>query len=161
MPHARSKNLCINASRTARKNTRKYNRQADSGKVGRRSRPTVTRCRLPVVKEIPGAHSGGATPVPIPNTTVKPAAAMILQSRESSSAPGYEKTPREIGAFWVTTSVEEIKGFRWYLVIIMDTKTKVFSVRVSENDTRDEILKKLAVVTRKIQKWKMDECGGW
>jgi len=69
--------------------------------------------------------------------------------------------PREIGAFWVTTSVEEIKGFRWYLVIIMDTKTKVFSVRVSENDTRDEILKKLAVVTRKIQKWKMDECGGW
>ena len=40
------------------------------------------------IELIPGANSSGATPVPIPNTTVKPAAAMVLRKRESSSVPG-------------------------------------------------------------------------
>ena len=36
----------------------------------------------------PGDHTRGATPVPIPNTAVKPAGPMIVQSRESRSSPG-------------------------------------------------------------------------
>ena len=42
----------------------------------------------------PGDHTRGATPVPIPNTAVKPAGPMIVQSRESRSSPGpYFKKP--------------------------------------------------------------------
>ena len=40
------------------------------------------------VGRFPGDHTCGATPVPIPNTAVKPAGPMIVQSRESRSSPG-------------------------------------------------------------------------
>lgn len=42
----------------------------------------------PPAGRIPGDHTCGATPVPIPNTAVKPAGPMIVQSRESRSSPG-------------------------------------------------------------------------
>ena len=40
-----------------------------------------------------GDHSAGVTPVPIPNTAVKPSMPMILPPRESRSSPSYE--PRQ------------------------------------------------------------------
>lgn len=42
----------------------------------------------PPAGRFPGDHTRGATPVPIPNTAVKPAGPMIVQSRESRSSPG-------------------------------------------------------------------------
>ena len=43
---------------------------------------------------IPGDHTGGATPVPIPNTAVKPVGPMIVQPRESRSSPGSFHPPQ-------------------------------------------------------------------
>src|SRR5438876_3299144 len=40
-----------------------------------------------------GGYSGRVTPVPIPNTVVKPAAPMILLQRESRSLPALNKNP--------------------------------------------------------------------
>jgi hypothetical protein len=47
-----------------------------------------------------GDHSGGATPDPIPNSAVKPAAPMILPQRESRSSPTYgPRQPKADGVF--------------------------------------------------------------
>ena len=49
---------------------------------------------------VPGGHTGGATPVPIPNTEVKPSKADVtaaVRQWESRTLPGYKKEPaREI-----------------------------------------------------------------
>ena len=42
----------------------------------------------PPAGRLPGDHTRGATPVPIPNTAVKPAGPMIVRQRESRSSPG-------------------------------------------------------------------------
>src|SRR5215213_5687852 len=43
-----------------------------------------------------GGHTRGETPVPIPNTAVKPAGPMILPQRESRSPPALNKSPRPL-----------------------------------------------------------------
>ena len=49
---------------------------------------------------VPGGHTGGAPPVPIPNTEVKPSkadATAAVRQWESRTLPGYNKEPaREI-----------------------------------------------------------------
>ena len=43
---------------------------------------------------VPGGHTGGATPVPIPNTEVKPSkadATAAVRQWESRTLPGYKK----------------------------------------------------------------------
>lgn len=45
---------------------------------------------------VPGGHTGGATPVPIPNTEVKPSkadATAAVRQWESRTLPGYKKKP--------------------------------------------------------------------
>ena len=45
-------------------------------------------------KEVPGGITGGATPVPIPNTEVKPSKAddtAAVRQWESRTLPGYKK----------------------------------------------------------------------
>ena len=45
---------------------------------------------------VPGGHTGGATPVPIPNTEVKPSKADVtaaVRQWESRTLPGYNKEP--------------------------------------------------------------------
>jgi hypothetical protein len=68
-----------------------------------------------------GGYTRGATPVPIPNTVVKPAGPMILRQRESRSLPAiYIPTPGsliESRAFGVSgppdsLSDEEISAIR-------------------------------------------------
>jgi hypothetical protein len=47
---------------------------------------------------VPGGHTGGATPVPIPNTEVKPSkadATAAVRQWESRTLPGYNKGPLE------------------------------------------------------------------
>ena len=45
---------------------------------------------------VPGGHTGGAPPVPIPNTDVKPSKADVTAAArqwESRTLPGYKKKP--------------------------------------------------------------------
>ena len=47
---------------------------------------------------VPGGHTGGATPVPIPNTEVKPSKAddtAAVRQWESRTLPGYNEGPLE------------------------------------------------------------------
>ena len=59
-------------------------------------------------KEVPGGITGGATPVPIPNTEVKPSKAddtAAVRQWESRTLPGYNKGPlieRSAGLFYFT-----------------------------------------------------------
>ena len=50
-----------------------------------------------------GAHTHRATPVPIPNTAVKPVGPMILLQRESRSVPALKEEPldRKVEGFFV------------------------------------------------------------
>ena len=48
-----------------------------------------------------GAHTHRATPVPIPNTAVKPVGPMILLQRESRSVPAINMSP----------SIDKVEGF--------------------------------------------------
>src|SRR6266487_4975648 len=50
-----------------------------------------------------GAHTHRATPVPIPNTAVKPVGPMILLQRESRSVPAFKQQPldRKVEGFFV------------------------------------------------------------
>ena len=43
-----------------------------------------------------GAHTHRATPVPIPNTAVKPVGPMILHQRESRSVPALKEEPLDL-----------------------------------------------------------------
>ena len=56
-----------------------------------------------------GGHTRGETPVPIPNTAVKPAGPMILPQRESRSPPALNKSPRSerTGGFLLRGRVRE------------------------------------------------------
>ena len=48
------------------------------------------------MKSVPGGHTGGAPPVPIPNTEVKPSKADVTAAArqwESRTLPGYKKKP--------------------------------------------------------------------
>ncbi len=59
-----------------------------------------------VFKDVPGGLTGGATPVPIPNTEVKPSKAddtAAVRQWESRTLPGYNKGPlveRPAGLFY-------------------------------------------------------------
>ena len=64
-----------------------------------------------VCVNVPGGHTGGATPVPIPNTEVKPSkadATAAVRQWESRTLPGYKKSPmieRSSGScFFVSTA---------------------------------------------------------
>ena len=50
-----------------------------------------------------GAHTHRATPVPIPNTAVKPVGPMILLQRESRSVPAFKVEPldRKVEGFFI------------------------------------------------------------
>ena len=56
---------------------------------------------------VPGGHTGGATPVPIPNTEVKPSkadATAAVRQWESRTLPGYKKSPmieRSSGSYFL------------------------------------------------------------
>ena len=53
-------------------------------------------CKTDSVKSVPGGHTGGAPPVPIPNTEVKPSkadATAAARQWESRTLPGYNKSP--------------------------------------------------------------------
>ena len=58
-----------------------------------------------LVKSVPGGHTGGAPPVPIPNTEVKPSKADVTAAArqwESRTLPGYNEGPlveRSAGLF--------------------------------------------------------------
>src|SRR6187551_2099371 len=60
---------------------------------------------------VPGGHTGGATPVPIPNTEVKPSkadATAAVRQWESRTLPGYNKGPlveRSAGLFFLNAAV--------------------------------------------------------
>ena len=60
------------------------------------------------MKDVPGGLTGGATPVPIPNTEVKPSKAddtAAVRQWESRTLPGYNKGPmveRSAGLFYFT-----------------------------------------------------------
>src|SRR5437764_4121727 len=69
------------------------------------SRMRRVRRASPPDARFPGDHTGGATPVPIPNTAVKPAGPMIVpQARKSVIAgvqsPGRPRLPRAPGGFF-------------------------------------------------------------
>ena len=57
---------------------------------------------------VPGGHTGGAPPVPIPNTEVKPSKAddtAAVRQWESRTLPGYNEGPlveRSAGLFFFT-----------------------------------------------------------
>ena len=60
---------------------------------------------------VPGGRTGGATPVPIPNTEVKPSkadATAAVRQWESRTLPGYNKGPlveRSAGLFFLNAAV--------------------------------------------------------
>src|SRR5947207_1131953 len=58
-----------------------------------------------------GGYTRGATPVPIPNTAVKPAGPMILLQRESRSPPALNKrtpaTPQSAGVLFLRSLIRE------------------------------------------------------
>src|SRR5262245_65298784 len=61
------------------------------------------------VAEVPGGHTGGATPVPIPNTVVKPSRAdgtALVTVRESRSPPGLTRGARVARAARALSSSE-------------------------------------------------------
>ncbi len=54
---------------------------------------TLNALRITVLN-VPGGHTGGATPVPIPNTEVKPSkadATAAVRQWESRTLPGFKK----------------------------------------------------------------------
>src|SRR5712671_4217124 len=57
-----------------------------------------------------GAHTHRATPVPIPNTAVKPVGPMILLQRESRSVPAFKQQPldRKVEGFFVGLSMQPL-----------------------------------------------------
>src|SRR5436190_9450569 len=60
-----------------------------------------------------GGYTRRVTPVPIPNTVVKPAKPMILLQRESRSLPALNKQPRspqEAGAVFVCAACRYIES---------------------------------------------------
>ena len=59
--------------------------------------PTTQNSKLSTqnLKDVPGGITGGATPVPIPNTEVKPSKAddtAAVRQWESRTLPGYKKS---------------------------------------------------------------------
>ena len=63
----------------------------------RSSAINVERLTISVFKDVPGGLTGGATPVPIPNTEVKPSKAddtAAVRQWESRTLPGYKRPVR-------------------------------------------------------------------
>ena len=63
------------------------------------SRSSVAGCPLPAAYKFPGGHRGGVTPVPIPNTEVKPSTADGTAGAglwESRSLPGIYRSPEHL-----------------------------------------------------------------
>ena len=55
---------------------------------------SVLSTQTSVLKKVPGGHTGGAPPVPIPNTEVKPSkadATAAARQWESRTLPGYKQ----------------------------------------------------------------------
>ena len=77
-------------------------------KLGRpnNSKPVTRNPDLFSLKSVPGGFTGGATPVPIPNTEVKPSKAddtAAVRQWESRTLPGYNKgslVERSVGLFF-------------------------------------------------------------
>ncbi len=55
------------------------------------------------MNELPGDNTGGATPVPIPNTEAKTVGPMVVLRGESRSSPGFFKgqCPKDTGLFLI------------------------------------------------------------
>ena len=53
-----------------------------------------------------GAHRAGVTPVPIPNTEVKPSIGEDTALRESSTVPNYQKAIRKGGFLFLLLYLE-------------------------------------------------------
>lgn len=72
------------------------------------------------MKNVPGGHTGGAPPVPIPNTEVKPSKADVTAAArqwESRTLPGYKKKPagESQQAFLFCGQVQRPEESRWGL----------------------------------------------
>ena len=71
---------------------------------------------LSTIQRVPGGITGGATPVPIPNTEVKPSKAddtAAVRQRESRTLPGYKKGPlveRSAGLFMCAQHGRDLGG---------------------------------------------------
>ena len=62
----------------------------------------MSRRRPTDAADLVGDQSARVTPVPIPNTAVKPCTPMILLTRESRSSPTYEpRPPKADGALFM------------------------------------------------------------
>ena len=77
-------------------------------------KPVLT---LTLFRDVPGGLTGGVTPVPIPNTEVKPSKAddtAAVRQWESRTLPGYKKGPlvERSAGFLLTASWES----RWRVV---------------------------------------------
>src|SRR6059058_6475193 len=89
-------------------------------KVVRRVAENLTDSRITSGRALPpdrafvGGYIGRVTPVPIPNTVVKPAKPMILLQRESRSLPAFlQRAPiskRDRGSFFARALVRGIRS---------------------------------------------------
>jgi hypothetical protein len=73
----------------------------------RSSTINVEQLTIDVFKDVPGGFTGGATPVPIPNTEVKPSKAddtAAVRQWESRTLPGYKRPVR----------LQNLTGFFFY-----------------------------------------------
>jgi hypothetical protein len=72
----------------------------DTGHVGLGRRPWWAMSSSPGERTVSGGHGGGETPVPIPNTAVKPASAdgtWGVAPWESRTPPGFLQTMPPLG----------------------------------------------------------------
>ncbi len=60
-----------------------------------------------------GAHRAGVTPVPIPNTEVKPSIGEDTALRESSTVPNYPGTTRKGGFWFMWAKRVQIEVYPW------------------------------------------------
>jgi hypothetical protein len=68
--------------------------------------------RIPILKKIPGNHNIGETPVPIPNTEVKPFSA-------DGTARGAEWESRSLPGFFICLAMVDDRGFSSLAMICM------------------------------------------
>jgi hypothetical protein len=88
----------------------------------RSSAINVERLTISVFKDVPGGLTGGATPVPIPNTEVKPSKAddtAAVRQWESRTLPGYKRPVR----------LQNLTGFFFYNPA---AKPTLFSLQVAK-----------------------------
>ena len=90
-----------------------------------------------LVKSVPGGHTGGAPPVPIPNTEVKPSkadATAAARQWESRTLPGYKKKPagesQQAFLFRITSSSVQKKVGGAYLRAASTTRLSACGERL-------------------------------